>query len=65
MAAPTPERRRIVGLSTKMYFSLARQAKFTSAALSSLATVSPASLSAVDVFIIPDFLNIRSTADTL
>ncbi|CAH0058398.1 unnamed protein product [Clonostachys solani] len=65
MAASEPERRRIVGLSTKMYFSLARQAEFTSAALTSLAAVSPASLSAVDVFIIPDFLNIRSTADSL
>ncbi|KAK7222244.1 hypothetical protein V2G26_010247 [Clonostachys chloroleuca] len=65
MASPQPERRRIVGLSTKMYFSLARQAEFTSAALTSLGAVSPASLSAVDVFVIPDFLNIRSTADSL
>uniref|UniRef100_A0A0B7KPX2 Triosephosphate isomerase n=1 Tax=Bionectria ochroleuca TaxID=29856 RepID=A0A0B7KPX2_BIOOC len=48
-----------------MYFSLARQAEFTSAALTSLAAVSSASLSAVDVFIIPDFLNIRPTADSL
>lgn len=58
----TTERRRIIGLSTKMYFSLQRTHDFTTAALSAVATLPPDTLSKVDVFIIPDFVTLYPTS---
>jgi triosephosphate isomerase len=62
MASPAP-RRRLIGLSTKMYFSLARTHDFTAAFISQLSSSLPASLlSTIDIFVIPDFVTILPTA---
>ncbi|KAK0390126.1 hypothetical protein NLU13_3699 [Sarocladium strictum] len=60
-----PPRRRLVGLSTKMYFSLSKTRDFTSAFLEELKGADPRLLSSVDIFVIPDFLTITSTAAQL
>ncbi|KAK0627614.1 Triosephosphate isomerase [Immersiella caudata] len=58
---PAPPRRRIVGVSTKMYFSAARTTSYVSSVLSLLSSpdVSP-DLSNIDIFIIPDHLTLSN-----
>lgn len=60
----TPPRRRLVGVSTKMYFSAARTRQYVSDVVAQLAT-SPDLLSSVDVFIIPDHLTLASVVTQL
>lgn len=55
------QRRRLIGLSTKMYFSLQRTRDFTDSFTSELADVPLELLSSVDIFIIPDFISLAST----
>ncbi|KAK2609225.1 hypothetical protein QQS21_002159 [Conoideocrella luteorostrata] len=57
-----PRNRRLIGLSTKMYFSLTRNREVTSGILEHLAKCTASSLSHVDIFIIPDFVTLRETA---
>ncbi|KAH6609814.1 triosephosphate isomerase [Trichoderma cornu-damae] len=54
-------RRRLVGLSTKMYFSLQRTRDFTDGFISKLADVPQGLLSNIDIFIIPDFISLTNT----
>ena len=62
----SPPRRRLIGLSTKMYFSLKRTHDYTSDLLAALKESIPADqLSQVDVFFIPDFITIVPTAQQL
>ncbi|OAA69737.1 triosephosphate isomerase 2 [Cordyceps fumosorosea ARSEF 2679] len=63
MTAPTPPgRRRLVGLSSKMYFSLDQTRDYTADLLTRLAALPPSDLSSIDIFILPDFLTVPSTA---
>lgn len=65
MAAASP-RRRLVGLSTKMYFSLQRTHDYTAALIATLQQSIPADqLATVDVFLIPDFITVVPTAQQL
>lgn len=66
MAATTSSSRpkRIVGVSTKMYFSAAKTRSYVSDLLARLGP-SSSLLSQVDVFIIPDFVTLSSTIDAL
>lgn len=63
MAAP--ERRRIIGLSTKMYFSLKKTQDYTSDLLAVLPTIPDDQLSKVDVFLIPDFISVVPTGQQI
>lgn len=56
--------RRIVGVSTKLYFSAARTAEYVSTLLSELQG-KEALLERADVFVIPDHLTIMQTVDRL
>lgn len=60
-----PSNRRLVGLSTKMYFSLSKTKQYTDAVISQLASVPAESLSNVDIFILPDFIAIPTTVSQL
>lgn len=53
-------RRRLVGVSTKMYFSAARTRQYVSDVLEQLSASSSDLLTNVDVFIIPDHLTLSS-----
>lgn len=64
MAAPPP-RRRLIGLSTKMYFSLKRTHDYTAELLDALQAVPADELSKVDVFLIPDFITVVPTGQQL
>ncbi|KAI4592670.1 hypothetical protein KJ359_010572 [Pestalotiopsis sp. 9143b] len=55
----TPPRRRLVGVSTKMYFSAARTRQFVDEVLQ-LVSRSPQLVDEVDVFIIPDHITLTS-----
>ncbi|KAK1831153.1 Triosephosphate isomerase [Podospora conica] len=57
-------RRRLVGVSTKMYFSAARTASYLSSLLDLLASTD-ADLSQIDIFIIPDLLTVAPSASLL
>ncbi|KEY67786.1 hypothetical protein S7711_04101 [Stachybotrys chartarum IBT 7711] len=57
--------RRLIGLSTKMYFSLARSRDFTSSLVSQLGSVPSHALSRIDVFILPDFIALPTTVSQL
>lgn len=61
MAGPPPPRR-LVGVSTKMYFSAARTKQYVADFLAELSSSSPESspLNKVDVFIIPDHITLTS-----
>ncbi|KAM4066237.1 triosephosphate isomerase domain-containing protein [Hirsutella rhossiliensis] len=63
--AASPPRRRLIGLSTKMYFSLSRTRDFVSQFLQHLSAIPPDQLSQVDVFVIPDFVSLAATVDQL
>ncbi|KAM3506057.1 hypothetical protein MY11210_007703 [Beauveria gryllotalpidicola] len=60
--SPPRRRRRLVGLSSKMYFSLAQTQSYTADVLARLAALPPALLADTDVFILPDFLSVGATA---
>lgn len=60
----TPTRRRLVGVSTKMYFSAAQTRQYVSDVVAQLAT-SPDVLSSIDIFIIPDHLTLASVVTQL
>lgn len=59
------ERRRIIGLSSKMYFSLQRTHDFTTSALAALKTLPRDIIAKLDIFIIPDFVTLQSTGKLL
>ncbi len=61
MAAEAP-RRRIVGLSSKMYFSLSKTQDYTQNVLARLAELPKDTISKVDIFILPDYITIPNTA---
>ena len=64
-AAP-PRRRRLVGVSTKMYFSYAQTLSYVTSVLEHLsAGDSQDLLSQVDVFVIPDHVSLAATAALL
>src|SRR5688572_8868338 len=60
-----PPRRRLVGLSTKMYFSLAKTKDFTDAFIEEMKSADSTVLSSVDIFVIPDFITITNTGEQL
>ena len=64
MATPPP-RRRLVGLSTKMYFSLQRTHDYTAELLAALQSLPADQLAQFDVFLIPDFITVVPTAHQL
>ena len=63
--ASQPPLRRIIGLSTKMYFSASRTAEFTSSVISHLSVLGPALLQSLDIFLIPDFIALTATISQL
>lgn len=65
MAAPRPPARRIVGVSTKMYFSAARTRQYVDELVQLLAAPDSAPRDNVDVFVIPDHLTVASVVDQL
>ncbi len=58
----TPPRRRILGVSTKMYFTAARTKAYVSAVLVNLSEM-PNLLSQLDVFLIPDHVTLAGAID--
>ncbi|KAI0155363.1 Triosephosphate isomerase [Hypoxylon sp. FL1284] len=67
MTSPSPPRRRLVGVSTKMYFTAARTAQYVQelARLLSSSSSPPDLLSRVDVFVIPDHVTLASVVSQL
>ncbi len=63
--AERPPRRRLVGVSTKMYFDLPKTASYTEQVLALLATTLPKLAHPTDVFLIPDFLTILSCRERI
>ncbi|KAI0904937.1 triosephosphate isomerase [Ustulina deusta] len=65
---PSPCRRRLVGVSTKMYFSFAKTTAYVSTLLRLLSDQSPetlASLQDIDIFVIPDHISLVSVISHL
>ncbi|KAG6004180.1 hypothetical protein E4U43_000789 [Claviceps pusilla] len=62
MTSSSPRPRRLIGLSTKMYFSLSHTRQVTASLLHHLASVPPSALSHVDIFLMPDFVALAETA---
>ncbi|KAI0891698.1 Triosephosphate isomerase [Annulohypoxylon nitens] len=64
---PSPPRRRIVGVSTKMYFSAARTKQYVQELLQIISSSSPPPdlLDQLDVFIIPDHVTLTSVVSQL
>lgn len=60
-----PPRRRLIGLSTKMYFSAARTQSFTTTLLEHLESLPADVLAQIDIFVIPDFITLTSMAALL
>ncbi|KAI3396604.1 hypothetical protein diail_11856 [Diaporthe ilicicola] len=58
MATAVPKRRRLVGVSTKMYFSAQRTTQYVADVVAQLAMAS--GLGALDVFILPDAITLTS-----
>ncbi|KAI0554639.1 triosephosphate isomerase [Xylaria curta] len=66
MSSPSPpRRRRLVGVSTKMYFSFARTKTYISTLLKLLSDVSPESLRDVDIFVLPDHISLTTVISQL
>ncbi|KAK0743431.1 triosephosphate isomerase [Schizothecium vesticola] len=65
MANPRPHRRRLVGVSTKMYFSAARTASYLTSLLDLLAQHQGPELTSLDIFFIPDLLTVAPSAARL
>lgn len=63
--ASTRPRRRLIGLSTKMYFSLSRNRQVIQGILDNLSKLSDETLSKVDIFFIPDFISLMDSAQLL
>ncbi|KAI1193995.1 triosephosphate isomerase [Nemania serpens] len=66
--SPSPRRRRLVGVSTKMYFSFAKTTAYISTLLKLLSELSPeiqTSLQDIDIFVIPDHLSLASVISQL
>ncbi|KAI0148821.1 triosephosphate isomerase [Xylariaceae sp. FL1272] len=64
----SPPRRRLVGVSTKMYFTFSRTLSYTQDLLSFLSRLSPSTLSTlkeIDIFIIPDHISLVSVQSLL
>jgi triosephosphate isomerase len=64
MAAITPPRRRIVGVSLKMYFSLAATAQYVSSCTERISTATSSNPD-IDIFIIPDFLSLPAVGQAI
>ncbi|XWW94811.1 hypothetical protein V2A60_002759 [Cordyceps javanica] len=62
MTTTPPPRRRLVGLSSKMYFSYDKTQNYTTDVLARLSTLPPELLARIDVFILPDFVTVGATA---
>ncbi|KAI8950057.1 triosephosphate isomerase [Xylaria longipes] len=63
MPSSLPSRRRLVGVSTKMYFSFARTTTYISTLLRLLSDLSPevlTSLQDIDIFVIPDHVSLTT-----
>ncbi|KAI0114434.1 triosephosphate isomerase [Nemania sp. FL0031] len=68
MSSPSSSRRRLVGVSTKMYFSFARTSTYISTLLKLLADLPPearTSLQDIDIFVIPDHISLSSVISQL
>ncbi|KAI1734204.1 triosephosphate isomerase [Xylaria scruposa] len=65
MPSPSPPRRRLVGVSTKMYFSFARTKTYISTLLKLLSEVSPEALRDVDIFVLPDHISLTTVISQL
>ncbi|OAA45646.1 mitochondrial triosephosphate isomerase [Metarhizium rileyi] len=63
--AASPPTRRLIGLSTKMYFAPSRNREVTKAFVYHLSGIAAESLSNVDVFVIPDFVSLTETIELL
>ncbi|TEA10009.1 putative triosephosphate isomerase [Colletotrichum sidae] len=61
----TSPHKRLIGLSTKMYFSLQKTLDFTTAFKSHLGSLSAETLEKVDIFIIPDFVSLHPVNEML
>ncbi|PWN93414.1 Triosephosphate isomerase [Acaromyces ingoldii] len=59
------KRRRLVGVSTKMYFDLAKSKSYLDAVLSSVPSLLAELREPTDVFVIPDFVNIIPYAERI
>ncbi|KAH7134166.1 Triosephosphate isomerase [Dactylonectria macrodidyma] len=64
MASPRPQRR-LVGVSTKMYFSAARTAEYVDQLLQLLSTADASQLDDIDIFVIPDHVTVVSVIDKI
>lgn len=60
-----PSRRRLIGLSSKMYFSLQKTRDYTSELLAVLPTIPDEQLSQIDIFLIPDFITVVPTGQQI
>ncbi|KAI0427675.1 triosephosphate isomerase [Xylaria sp. FL1042] len=68
MSSPSPSRRRLVGVSTKMYFSFAKTTTYISVLLNLLSDQSPQTLAClqhIDIFVIPDHISLTSVIGQL
>lgn len=65
MPSPDGPRRRLVGFSTKMYFSVQRTEEYAQSLIEQLQSVSKESLQNVDIFILPDYITIPGTIQQL
>lgn len=61
----TSQKRRLIGISTKMYFPLRQTLDFTTAVLSQLSSLPNNALDDVDIFFIPDFISIHPVHELL
>ncbi|KAG5923179.1 hypothetical protein E4U61_004129 [Claviceps capensis] len=66
MAASSPPRRRLIGLSTKMYFSLLQSRNVIRSLLDLLhKQIDPSALSHMDIFLMPDFVALGQMAEAV
>lgn len=65
MAQPPPPNRRVVGVSTKMYFSAARTRQYVDELVQLLSAPGGAVPDNVDVFVVPDHLTVTTTLGQL
>ncbi|KAI0189950.1 triosephosphate isomerase [Xylaria flabelliformis] len=65
MSSPPPPRRRLVGVSTKMYFSFARTKTYISTLLKLLSDISPETLRDIDIFVLPDHISLTTVISQL
>ncbi|KAG5955060.1 hypothetical protein E4U57_003775 [Claviceps arundinis] len=66
MAASSPPRRRLIGLSTKMYFSLVQSHNVIRSLLDILPRqIDPSALSRIDIFLMPDFVALGQMAEEI